>query len=584
MIQNKKQYLLFYKLSQLLEKLWFIILTSSIIGALIFIAIYGIRILDPTYEDWLFQGGDLTQHYVGWLFFRKSEWQFPLGLIDGILGNIKVSIIYTDSIPIFALFFKLISPILPETFQYFGFLGILSFMLNGALSSLLIHCFKKNGIFCIIGSTFYIVCPAILQRLYGHEALSCHFIILIGLILWFYQNHKWEKKWKEYIMPPLLWGLLGAAAIGIHMYFLPMSYCFMIGCFITDIFKYKKYLRPVLCLISITSFSLITMWLLGAFYNNADIPAAGLGQFSANINTFWNPLEIGGEDCSGYNSKGSIFLNSLPVNYGQYEGYAYVGIGIILGAIISFIIVVYRAVRNRKSFVSSIHEMVRRRKAWLIAAAIVFIVAMFYSIGPSAYINDYKLYDIYYPESIIKIMSAFRATGRFAWIGMYLIITSVLYCISRMDRKKLMLGLLISCSVLQLVDMSSQISSRRWYKEKQIYTSPLTDSRWNELAEGRDKLIGLPYDQSPATIYTLSIFAYKHNMTINHFHIARPPFNEILEQYYNNINLISSGKADQKALYVFLDKQFIPEVEGEKIYELDGYYAVIFPGQHNPLE
>lgn len=93
------------------------------------------------------------------------------------------------------------------------------------------------------------------------------------------------------------------------------------------------------------------------------------------------------------------------------------------------------------------------------------------------------------------------------------------------------------------------------------------------------ELIGLPYDQSQATIYTLSIFAYKHNMSINHFHVARPPFDDILNQYYKNMEQISNGNADPKALYVFLSEEFIPEVEGAKVYELDGYYVVKFPGQ-----
>lgn len=64
------------KIPPLLEKRWFLMLTSAIIGAILFIAIYGARILDPTYEDWLFQGGDLTQHYLGWTFFRMSDWDF----------------------------------------------------------------------------------------------------------------------------------------------------------------------------------------------------------------------------------------------------------------------------------------------------------------------------------------------------------------------------------------------------------------------------------------------------------------------------------------------------------------------------
>lgn len=556
-------------------------LTSAIIGAILFIAIYGARILDPTYEDWLFQGGDLTQHYLGWVFFRKSDWHFPLGLIDGVLGSIKISVIYTDSAPIFALFFKLLSPLLPETFQYFGFLGLFSFMMTGACSTLLIHRFNKNGIFCILGSTLYTVSPVILQRLYGHETLSCHFMILLGLILWLYQDHKWEKKWQKKFMMPILWGLLGILAVSIHIYYLPMIYCFLLGSFITDLFKYKKYRRPLLCFVSITSFSLLTLWLLGAFYTKADISAQGLGVNSANINTFWNPLNLQGTrgGLVGYPSKGSRFLKALDVNKGQYEGYAYVGLGIMLGALILLIASVCRSIKRQKRLTSDIREFLKNKKVWCIAGAVVFAVAMFYAISPSAYFNGRKIYDIYYSESIINFMSSFRATGRFAWVGMYLIFTAVLYGLSRISRKKLMITLLACCTVVQFADMSCMISSKKWYREEKTYTSPLMSPEWEQLAEGCDKLIGLPYDQTENIIYTLSIFAYQHNMSINHFHVARPPFDDILNQYYKNMEQISNGNADPKALYVFLSEEFIPEVEGAKVYELDGYYVVKFPGQ-----
>ena len=53
---------------------------SAVFGAIIFIAIYGISILDITNVDWIRNaGGDLTQSYYGWRFFRASEWHWPLG-------------------------------------------------------------------------------------------------------------------------------------------------------------------------------------------------------------------------------------------------------------------------------------------------------------------------------------------------------------------------------------------------------------------------------------------------------------------------------------------------------------------------
>ena len=97
---------------------------GAILGAIFFIIIYGFCVLDPTYDEWLLGKGDLTQHYLGWCFYRRSEWTFPVGLTNQLAYPTYTSVIFTDSIPVFAVFFKLLSPLLPETFQYFGlFLG-----------------------------------------------------------------------------------------------------------------------------------------------------------------------------------------------------------------------------------------------------------------------------------------------------------------------------------------------------------------------------------------------------------------------------------------------------------------------------
>ena len=54
-----------------------------IIGAIIvFWGTYGHRILNPSYLDVCYLRGDWTQHYYGWVGFRNSDWQFPLGLYD----------------------------------------------------------------------------------------------------------------------------------------------------------------------------------------------------------------------------------------------------------------------------------------------------------------------------------------------------------------------------------------------------------------------------------------------------------------------------------------------------------------------
>lgn len=551
-------------------------IAAGIYGALAFIAIYGVRVLNPTYDEWLFTGGDLTQHYIGWLFYRQSEWHMPFGLIDGLLGDISFSCMYTDSIPLFAVFFKLLSPILPETFQYFGLWGLLCFILNGTCSSLLIYRFNKNPLFCLFGSLIFILCPAVLHRMYGHEALAGHFVIIIAMLLWFYQNHTWKKKWMQKWMPAILWGALGILAVYTHMYYLPMVYCFLLAAMIVDFSKYKNIFRAISSFVSITVCALIALAAVGAFYGDGSQAAYGLGLTSANLNTFWNGMVVGASGIfAGEAAAGSSILAEFPHEYWQFEGFAYLGLGVIFAVLISIIICFIHFDKHDQKFFSAVKLTFIKYKWHIIPSVIVFIIAMFFAVSPICTFNDKTIYSIEYPQQITDFLGIFRASGRFAWVADYLIFTAVLFILSKINKKRTMFFVLSICLALQLFDLKELMASKKWFKEYQPYVSSLQDPRWNELALGAEHIVVLPYDIPAGMNYDLAIFAYDNNMTINHFQVARPPFDAIVQMYHDNINRIAQGNGDPLSLYVFLDKQYIPaDAPDIEMYDMDGYTVV----------
>ena len=72
-------------------------------------------------QSWL-TNGDLAQYQLGWKFYREDIWRFPLGLNPNYGITNSSSIIYSDSIPLLAIFFKIFRSFLFEDFQYFSFL------------------------------------------------------------------------------------------------------------------------------------------------------------------------------------------------------------------------------------------------------------------------------------------------------------------------------------------------------------------------------------------------------------------------------------------------------------------------------
>ena len=89
---------------------------GGFIGLAVFLIIYGFAPLNPTNDVFVLSGyleKDVAQHYAGWKLFRNSPWAFPLGVGSHIEYPYGNSVSYTDSIPLFAIFFKAISNILP---------------------------------------------------------------------------------------------------------------------------------------------------------------------------------------------------------------------------------------------------------------------------------------------------------------------------------------------------------------------------------------------------------------------------------------------------------------------------------------
>src|SRR4051812_17235623 len=66
------------------------------------------RLLSPSYLAWIFHFTDDNWYYdpgttfMGWHFFRHAPWTWPLGMNPAYGLEFASSIIYSDSLPLFA--------------------------------------------------------------------------------------------------------------------------------------------------------------------------------------------------------------------------------------------------------------------------------------------------------------------------------------------------------------------------------------------------------------------------------------------------------------------------------------------------
>ncbi len=137
------------------------------------------------------------QHQLGWEWFRQEPWRFPLGRIVNYGYPFGTFIAYTDSIPLLAFIFKILSPFLGQDFQYFGLWGLLCVIGQMLVGLLILREFTSSYMISVLGASLLVFSPPMIFRSFVHDPLLAHWIILAGI--WFvileYKNKLWQGSW-----------------------------------------------------------------------------------------------------------------------------------------------------------------------------------------------------------------------------------------------------------------------------------------------------------------------------------------------------------------------------------------------------
>ena len=519
-------------------------IVTALLGGIAFALIYGIKILNPLYTDWLLTGGDPSQHYLGWEFFRRSDWYFPFGLTDQLAYPLKTSVIYTDSIPIFAVFFKLFRSILPRQFQYLGIWGLLCFVLQGYYAAKILGERSSSKTVILAGSVFFIVSPIMIFRMYYHTALAAHWLILLAI--YFYSKH--EKEYRDIFRPVMQWGILGILIGSIHLYFVPMCGAILLGYILCSIWKERKIrIRFFYPGISFSVGLFLTIYLLGGFSSGADTGTNNLGLFSFNLNAFLNPM-----------SYSTLLKNTSLWNWpfytqGQYEGFSYLGMGIILLCACGIVLMVKNIFRRRKPSV------------YQVMTVLMSIGLIVLAVSPTITWNDKLLLQLPYSSTIYKYWGIFGSCGRMAWPVVYFLMIFGITSIGNMKwkLKEISCVVLILACLVQVVDLSGQLYKRHEnYSEKVVYQSPLAGTVWDDIiSSGEYKhVVWVTHNVDHDDVIQVAVYAMKNDMTMGNFYFARGiDKRDITEEQLQNTS--------EDCVYVFLKSDDTFEYEIYENYE-----------------
>lgn len=525
------------------QKITFV--SGMLLGALCFLVIYGFRVLNPVYDDWLMSGGDLTQHYLGWRFFRESEWLFPIGLMNTIAWPNEVAVIFTDSIPGMAVICKLLSPILPETFQYFGLWEILCFMLQGGFAAVLLNFSIKDLKKVLLGSVFFILAPVFVYRVFMHTALASEWLILWALYLGVTREQYGLKK------RIALWSVLGFLCGMIHLYYVPFCLIVLCGFLLNDLIYKKQFWQALAQGAGYCISVFFSVYLMGGFSHDHQLDAGGLGQFSFNLNGFINP--------QGW----SCILPDLPLyGEGAGEGLAYLGAGILFLVVSAIVLAVIRRKNPIRWFL-----------AWKNNVAIIFIVfvSALASFSHELALNDKVIWNMPYPDFFVSLWGMFRSSGRFIWTVVYLIMIAVIVAVMKLIKKeKIAVTLLSAALLLQVVDIHEPLCERREAFWPKTEAAELSSCVWKELADSgnyQHMIFVSDIIQNQGLLYGLSSYAADYGMTINRFYLshnaAQGDINRSVKESMENLQ--------KDCIYIFKPEEVAQYEEcGLSFIECDG--------------
>lgn len=542
------------------------LLFAAGLGAGFFLWLFGLQPLDPSNIGWLMHG-DPAQHYLGWQFFRSEPWHWPPGRIDNYGAPLGTAILFTDSIPLLAFLLKPLSPWLPADFQYFGLWMFACYLLTAVFGWRLMARATPHSWMRALGTLFFLMSPAMLLRAYGHEALMAHWLLLAGL-------DRYASPWRGAV-----WLALLVVAALVHPYLFLIMMALAAAALYRAVFLEKALVRPWQPILLGFAILLAAMWGTGYFIPAPrQLAAEGYGHYSANLLTFVDPMDWQGflrgygRDTAGKQEWSQYLRPREQATIGQYEGFAYLGLGVLFLAAAAFPRLLARPPRR---------EMVRFWLPLWGASTFLFVAALSYKITFGARL----LATLPLPAGILEILAVFRASGRFVWPLYYLLLWAVLAAVVRRWPRRAAMILLVIGLGLQYADLRGKFGEfRHQFRDLPVWQTPFKDPVWEETAARYRHITVYPPQTDGDAYIPLAHLAAHHAASINIGYFARP--DSAAQRAYAQLlaDEVANGRLRPDSAYVFSRREDLPTGRGyragvDQVRQADGY-TLLLPGWH----
>jgi hypothetical protein len=389
-----------------------LLLTAGAIGAMFAWYLLGWGGINGTGAYWQTNHNDSVQSIAGLRYYLHEGWGWPLLQIHSYGVPDGTNLILTDSIPLLAVPAKLVRSVLPAGFHYFGYWLALCFIMQAvAVVALLAAAGWRSLTAVLVGSGMALLQTSLLLRFF-HAALVGQFLILLAFLAGIRVAGSARPLRAAWWLVLLLF-----VTFFVHPYLFAMVIVIALA-FVADAARRRA-----------TTWLAAAGWMVGVLAGTAALLlTSGLGS-------------VGTESAGGF---GHFSMNLVALitrepdaTGGQYEGFSYLGLGVILLLAIG----VY----------ASRAELGRLLSRHALVVAAVLLMAL-YAISSMVFFGDRLLVELPVFAPVSWLTDRFRSSGRFVWPLVYgLVVVSVLVTHRRFGQRIALL-LLFGALFIQIAD------------------------------------------------------------------------------------------------------------------------------------
>lgn len=536
------------------------IVAALLLGLTAFLLVVGPAPLDPTNIAWLSES-DAATNYLGWAFFHASPWAWPPAANPGYGMDIAGSVMMADANPLLALPFKLLSPLLPAPFQYFGWWLLACFLLQALFARAIAARISPHGEQRLAVAMLFLFAPCFLIRIATpavfHNTLCGQWQILAAL--WLYLSPGLGRR-------AICWAGLLVVAVLTHPYLLAMVAALWLADLLRELLAGERPLGAILGgAAAVALASAAAAGLSGVFWLQR--PASPASEAGSNVHSYgeWGFGFFKSNLLSPFDPEGwSLLLPDLPSHPGEIEGFAYLGLGILLlVAVVPFL--VRRALRRTP--VGREH----------LPLALVLAGFGVFALTPNVGVGG-DVFHLPWPDRLVGFGNLFRSSGRFAWPLVYCAMVAVCWAVASGMKRGPASALLIAAALVQIADTSAG-----WRSYGQVFDHPgstwptqLASPFW-EQAGRRYRAVRLITPSSHSPVYRdLAAWAVAHGMKSDIVYLARVDAGAFDRLKRIRAAELHEGRLPRDTLWIGEAAQ-MPRTAGDLVARIDGL-TVYAPG------